>query len=53
LLEHAQHGALAFALRGAILAAIAGGKTTRDVGGVLGTLEFTARVCDALTSAIS
>jgi isocitrate dehydrogenase (NAD+) len=52
LLEHAQHGALAFALRSAILAAIAGGKTTRDVGGVLGTLEFTARVCDALTSAI-
>ena len=52
LLEHAQHGALAAALRGGILAAIAGGKTTRDVGGALGTLEFTARVCDALTSAI-
>jgi len=52
LLEHAQHGALARALRSAILGEIAGGKTTRDVGGALGTAEFTARVCDALESRI-
>jgi len=52
LLEHARHGALAAALRRGILAAIADGKTTRDVGGALGTAEFTARVCDAQSSAI-
>jgi isocitrate dehydrogenase (NAD+) len=52
LLEHAQQGALARALRGAILAAIAGGNTTRDIGGALGTAEFTARVCDTIQSLI-
>jgi len=52
LLEHARHGALARALRGAILATIAGGKTTRDVGGALGTAEFTERVCDALAGGL-
>jgi len=48
LLEHARHAALAAALRAAILGAIAAGERTRDVGGALDTLEFTARVRDAL-----
>ena len=48
LLEHARHAKLSIALRESILEAISSGKTTRDVGGTLGTAEFTARVCDAL-----
>jgi isocitrate dehydrogenase (NAD+) len=52
LLDHAGHGDLARALREAILDAIASGKCTRDVGGTLGTAEFTARLCDALADAL-
>jgi isocitrate dehydrogenase (NAD+) len=48
LLEHAREPKLAVALRESILDSIASGKTTRDVGGTLGTADFTARVCDAL-----
>lgn len=52
LLEHARHFELASRLRGAILAAIASGRTTRDVGGTLGTAEFTASIREALARAI-
>lgn len=52
LLEHAGNAPLASALREAILGSIAGGKSTRDVGGGLGTADFTARVCDALAGTI-
>ncbi len=53
LLEHARQGELAQALREAIHAGIADGKCTRDVGGALGTAEFTARIRDALEAALS
>lgn len=53
LLEHARQPKLAVALREALLDSIASGDTTRDVGGSLGTAEFTARVRAALRSRIA
>ncbi len=51
LLEHAQHGPIAGALRGAVFSTIASGETTCDIGGSLRTADFTARVCDAFAVA--
>jgi isocitrate dehydrogenase (NAD+) len=52
LLEHAGHVPLGAALRRALQDAIAGGKTTRDLGGALDTRAFSARICDALADAL-
>lgn len=53
LLEHARQPKLAVALRESLLDSIASGSTTRDVGGTLGTAEFTAHVRDALRRRIA
>jgi isocitrate dehydrogenase (NAD+) len=53
LLQHARHTVVAIALREAILDSISSGTSTRDVGGTLGTAEFTARVCDAFARRIA
>ncbi|HXX49300.1 MAG TPA: isocitrate/isopropylmalate family dehydrogenase [Myxococcota bacterium] len=51
-LDHAGHVPLGNALRKSVLDAIAGGKSTADVGGRLDTRSFTAIVADALADAL-
>ena len=48
LLDHIDRYDLGHELRIAILSAIAGGECTRDIGGRLGTREFTANIIDRL-----
>lgn len=48
LLQHCGHRALGQALNAAVRDALAAGRRTRDLGGTLGTDEFTAAVCEAL-----
>ncbi|MBI1731393.1 MAG: isocitrate dehydrogenase [Gammaproteobacteria bacterium] len=48
LLDHIDRYDLGHELRLAILSAIADGECTRDIGGKLGTKEFTRVVCDRL-----
>jgi isocitrate dehydrogenase (NAD+) len=48
LLDHIDRYDLGHALRLAILSAIADGECTRDIGGKLGTREFTGVVCERL-----
>jgi len=52
-LDHVGRSDLGGALRKAVLDAIAGGKSTADVGGKLGTRAFTAVVADALADALA
>jgi isocitrate dehydrogenase (NAD+) len=50
LLDHVDRYDLGHALRMALLGAIADGERTRDLGGALGTREFTRVVIDRLAS---
>ena len=50
LLAHAGHAAVGARLGEAILATIAAGRTTRDLGGTLSTDDFTAEVAGRLAA---
>ena len=53
LLDHVARAELGAALRGAVLGAIAEGKSTADVGGKLDTRAFTAVVADSLAKSVT
>ena len=52
LLDHIDRNDLGHALRNSLLGAIRDGECTRDLGGELGTRDFTSVVCDRLSDAM-
>jgi len=53
LLQHQGYRALGASLNDAVRDAIAGGQTTGDLGGSLGTMEFTEVVCEAFAKRLT